>query len=128
VVIKKLSEKFRSYGVHYSQIERTGDIALFSLRHGEVSAIVGYDVVQVQSYTVEQANRALWRNMNAIPGNPDDVVESYPSSRQWGQQAWSFDSLPAAREKYWQLVNQEKRKTIEQVSGWRTRKEPAYRI
>ena len=128
MVIKKLAKQFRSHGVHYQQIERQGDVALFSLRYGDNTPVIGYDVAKVQSTPLERYNGLIRDLSRKIQGNPDDVVESYPSSRQWGQCAWSYTTLPAARSKYWQLIEQEKRKTLEMVSGWKSRKEPSYAI
>jgi hypothetical protein len=125
-----MAERFRSHGVRYALVERMGDAAVYSLRYGDNLPIIGYDVVKVQSSTGEQLNALLSsrRGTKIEDYAPDDRIERYPSSSQWGSAAWSFDSLPAAREKYWQLVNQEKQKALEQVSGWRSRKEPSYRI
>lgn len=115
MIVKQLPEKFRSRGVHYQQVKRYGDVAIFSLRYGDTSPVIGYDCIKVQSYTLEVRNRLKSLGRDAIPGKPDDVIESYPSSRQWGKAAWSFTSYHAAQEKYWQLVGVEKRKILEQV-------------
>lgn len=128
MVVKKVPEKFRSHGVHYLQIERTGDVALFALRYGDASAVIGYDAVKVSRSTLERYNGLFRDTSKQIPGNPDDTVESYPPSSSWGSSAWSFTTLPAAREKYWQLVKQEKLKTLEQVSGAFRDRQPSYKI
>ena len=128
MVVRKLAEKFRSHGVHYSLVARQGDVALFSLRYGDNTPIIGYDVVKVCHTTLESLNRLYGHSRHGLSGELTDTVELYPKSSLWGSAAWSFDSLPAARQRYFQLIEQEKQKALEQVSGWRSRKEPSYRI
>ncbi|MBN1578226.1 MAG: hypothetical protein JW913_16820 [Chitinispirillaceae bacterium] len=115
MVVKTLTKRFRSYGVFYEQIERLGNIAIYSLKHRENTPVMGYDVVKICWTTLERYNRAPWKNAKAMPGNPDDVVETYPNSSLWGSWAWSFNSYPKAKTWFNQVCQSEAAKVLKSV-------------
>jgi hypothetical protein len=127
-IIKKLPEKFRSFGVFYTLVQRTGNIAIYNLKFSPVSAIVGFNVIKVQCTTLERYNGLFRDTSKQLQGNPGDIIESYPSSLMWERFAWSFDSIPEAREKYFQLTRAEKVKTLVQVMGYEAKAEPKFSI
>jgi hypothetical protein len=95
-VIRELAKRFRSYNIFYKQVARAGRLAIYSLKYSVTGAIVGFDVVRVQCTTLERYNGLFRDTSKRIRGNPDDIVETYPSARQWGYAGWSFTTYPAA--------------------------------
>jgi len=109
MIIKPLVKKFNSRGSIYEQVRREGDLAIYSLRYTSSSPIIGFDVVRVCQTTLEVYNGIFRDPLRRIQGNPDDVVESYPSSSQWGYKAWSYTTLPYAEKKFMELKESEQK-------------------
>jgi hypothetical protein len=93
--------QLKKYGVQYQQVIRENDAAIYSLSYPEnVSRIIGYDVIRVLRYTLT-ADHPGFENMEAQLG---DIIEHYPSSEQYGKNAWSFSSYESAKRKYDKLL------------------------
>ena len=70
-----LAAAFRKEGFDFKQIDRQGDVALFSKTKGRVES---FEVVIVQKHKEYE-----------IAGNIIPAHEAMPSSEQWGAAGWS---------------------------------------
>jgi hypothetical protein len=78
-------------GFTYDLIKRVGDIAIYSQsKNGLPDA---YEVVRIQKH---EAFTAFGKDFPA--------GESYPSSNQWGDEGWTYTTLPAAERKFSALL------------------------
>jgi hypothetical protein len=98
---KPLPLQLKKYDVLYQQMIRENDAAIYSLSYPvNVSRIIGFDVVRVLRYTLT-ADHPGFENRGAQLG---DIIETYPSSGQYGKNAWSFSSYESAKRKYDKLL------------------------
>ena len=83
--MQPLATEFEDRTFRYAQVERQGNVALFSQTH-KLSGVVRYEVVRIRV-----APAHTWPNGTTSPER-----EAYPGSSSWGQLGWSFHSLAAA--------------------------------
>ena len=110
--IKTLPLQLKKYNVLYQQMIRENDAAIYSLSYPvNVSRIIGFDVVRVLRYTLT-ADHPGFENREAQLG---DIIETYPSSGQWGRNAWSFSTFESAKIKYDKLLEISKNTAENQI-------------
>ena len=79
-------------GFTYALLRRVGDIAIYSQsKNGLPDA---YEVIRIQKH---EAHSAFGKDFPA--------GESYPSSSQWGDEAWTYTTLAEAERKLSTLVS-----------------------
>ncbi len=79
--MKELKATFDQSGYSFRQINREGDIAIFEKRwiEGGEDSSISFEVIRVQ----KRSGREMFGQF--IPAH-----EAYPSSEQWGEQAWTL--------------------------------------
>ena len=85
---------FRDRGFLYEQVERQGEVALYSQTNH--SGIVRYEVVRIRIQPEH-----TWPNGTTTPEK-----EAYPGSNSWGRLGWTFYSRADARAKLLALQGQ----------------------
>jgi hypothetical protein len=77
----------------YVQVERQGDVALYTQTH-KTSGTIRYEVIKIKI----QAEHT-WPNGVTTPEK-----EAYPGSGSWGRDGWTFFTLETAQTKLAQLL------------------------
>ena len=90
--MQMLEKRFEDTIFCYDQIERQDTIAIYSQTH-KASRIKRYEVVKIRIRPPH-----LFPSGTLLPEH-----EAYPSSRSWGQDGWTFQTLPEARRHYVEL-------------------------
>ena len=78
---------FRDRGFFYEQVERQGDVALYTQTNH--AGIVRYEVVRIR---IQREH--TWPNGTTTPEK-----EAYPGSNSWGTLGWTFIERPLAEDK-----------------------------
>ena len=91
--MKTLDTQFKNDGFNFTQIDRTGNVALFSKSKPPVNG-KSYEVVLVQKHKAFK-----------IRGLDNAAREAMPGSEQWGEFGWTFLDLTAAKRKFNELVS-----------------------
>jgi hypothetical protein len=85
-------------GYVFVQIKRTDQYAIYAQRMGtEEGRILSYDVIKIRK------QKAVVVNFGGVEQQLK-AKEHYPSSRQWGTEAWSFPTLSLAESQYKSLT------------------------
>jgi hypothetical protein len=77
----------------YLQVERQGDVALYTQTH-KASGNIRYEVIKIK---VQREH--TWPNGVTTPEK-----EAYPGSGSWGRDGWTFFTLETAQAKMTQLL------------------------
>src|SRR6266481_4347918 len=77
----------------YVQVERRGDVALYTQTH-KASGTIRYEVIKIKI----QAEHT-WPNGVTTPEK-----EAYPGSGSWGREGWTFFALAPAQQKMGELL------------------------
>ena len=85
--MQPLVTEFEDRTFRYTQLERQGNVAIFTQTH-KLGGVVRYEVVRIRV-----ASEHTWPNGTTSPER-----EVYPGSNLWGQAGWSFHGLPAAKQ------------------------------
>jgi hypothetical protein len=85
--MERLPLSFRDRGFFYEQIERQGDVALYSQTNH--AGIRRYEVVRIR---IQREH--TWPNGTTTPEK-----EAYPGSNAWGTLGWMFLERPLAEAK-----------------------------
>lgn len=92
--MESLPVSFRDRGFLYEQLERQGDVALYSQTNH--TSIVRYEVVRIR---IQREH--TWPNGTTTPEK-----EAYPGSNSWGTLGWTFIERPLAEAKLRALQGQ----------------------
>jgi len=85
--MEPLPLSFRDRGFFYEQLERQGDVALYTQTNH--AGIVRYEVVRIR---IQREH--TWPNGTTTPEK-----EAYPGSNSWGTLGWTFIERPLAEDK-----------------------------
>lgn len=86
--MRTLCTTFRKYGFDYEQVFSQGNVAIYKQTKAEQPGNVHFEVGKIRE------NKAREQF-----GQHFEACEYWPSSEQWGQFAWTYNTLPRAREK-----------------------------
>lgn len=86
---KPLQEKFVKNGFTHKLLKREGDKAIFERKK---SKFVHYEVILVSRH-----------DGYTLGDSYIEPAETYPSSSQWGDKGWTFNSLEKAEAKFSKL-------------------------
>ena len=100
--MQTLPKSFIKNTFRYEQVDRTGDVAIYSQTIPELSKIIGYEVFEVQK-----------KEAFSLNGYDYPAKEAVPSSNQWGQMAFTVFNLSQAEEKQAELLKRIKVRSIE---------------
>ena len=89
--MKPLATTFRKTGYDYQQIDRVGDVAIFSQAQG--GRVFAWEVVVVQKCPDRE-----------IAGKPIPAHEALPGAELWGREGWTCTSPERAAEKMREVV------------------------
>ena len=92
--MEPLPLSFRDRGFLYEQVERQGDVAIYSQTNH--SGIVRYEVIRIRIQPEH-----TWPTGVTTPEK-----EAYPGSTSWGRLGWTFFGLEPARAKLLALEGQ----------------------
>ena len=84
--MRPIEVNFEDKTFRYDQLERSGNIAIYSQTH-KASSTQHYEVIKIRT-----ARAYTWPNGHVTPES-----EFYPSARTWGQYGWTFHTLAAAK-------------------------------
>ncbi len=90
--MNRLKTSFRSDSFEFRQLDRTGDVAVFAKRKGELDT--SYEVVAVQRVP----ERVLF-------GRLVEAHEAMPTSEAWGEKGWAYRDKPSAFRKMRELIS-----------------------
>ena len=90
--MEPLPLSFRDRGFFYEQLDRQGDVALYTQTNH--AGIVRYEVVRIR---IQREH--TWPNGTTTPEK-----EAYPGSNSWGTLGWTFIEKPLAEDKLWALL------------------------
>ena len=85
--MEPLPLSFRDRGFLYEQLDRQGDVALYTQTNH--AGIVRYEVVRIR---IQREH--TWPNGTTTPEK-----EAYPGSNSWGTLGWTFIERPLAEDK-----------------------------
>ena len=85
--MEPLPLSFRDRGFFYEQLDRQGDVALYTQTNH--AGIVRYEVVRIR---IQREH--TWPNGTTTPEK-----EAYPGSNSWGTLGWTFIERPLAEDK-----------------------------
>ena len=85
--MEPLPLRFRDRGFFYEQLDRQGDVALYTQTNH--AGIVRYEVVRIR----------IQREHTWPDGTTTPEKEAYPSSNSWGTLGWTFIERPLAEAK-----------------------------
>jgi hypothetical protein len=92
--MEPLPVSFRDRGFLYEQVERQGDVALYTQTNH--AGIVRYEVIRIR---IQREH--TWPNGTTTPEK-----EAYPGSNSWGTLGWTFTLRPLAEAKLRELQGQ----------------------
>ena len=84
--MQPLVTEFEDRTFRYAQVERHGNVAIFTQTH-KLGGVVRYEVVRIRV-----APEHTWPNGSTSPER-----EVYPHSNLWGRDGFTFHHLPAAQ-------------------------------
>lgn len=95
--MQTLPEAFSRAGWQFEQVKRVGDVAIYRKRQKrQRSCPLGawtFEVIKIQK-----------RKERFVFGKPYPAKESYPSSEQWGDAAWSYPDLEGSEKRFQSLI------------------------
>lgn len=80
-----ISTTYRKNGYNFSQVSRTGDVAVYAQVDPDSGKAVAYEVFIVQK-----------RKEFTIAGNTIPAKEGCPSNEQWGAEGYTVHTIPQA--------------------------------
>lgn len=90
--MKILQKQFTKKGFLHTQLDRDGDIAIFSRQKG--NALEHFEVVKIGRHHGYE-----------LAGNHIPAAETYPSSSTWGVNGFTYLDRQEAKEKFHALVS-----------------------
>lgn len=100
----KLDEKIVRKRCWYRQIERTGQVAIYSMAYSDNGPIVGYDL-----FIIKIGNPHTFPNGIAVGKR-----ELFPHDEAFGSYAWSYTTYQRAKEHFDKLVVEQREKAAAQ--------------
>lgn len=95
-MLKSLPSTKRKNGCHYTLVERTDAVALYSQSYHSNGPIIGFEVFRVAEIPLHP--EAVKR------GSCYTTQEKFPANADFGKTAWAYSQYETAKQKYVWLV------------------------